>query len=166
MHLLPNTRRIVALLISFYLVFRKDFLTRMKKLLFSLAPAAVLLLASCSSEPSDWRPENKVSVDMIPPGTRPSDNFDQATAAAPSQEKGGAISRPVSSGTRLEKRPAPTAGAVQSADTQEGTAAKPGEGATQGGGTSAPGTPGSTPVGSPGMVQDPTSNQNVNTNRK
>jgi hypothetical protein len=100
----------------------------MKKLLSYLAPAAVLLLASCSSEPSDWRPENKVSVDMIPPGTRPSDNFDQATAEAPSQEKGGAISRPVNSGTRLEKRPAPSAGAVMTADTQEGTAKKPGEG--------------------------------------
>jgi len=99
----------------------------MKKLLSCLAPAAVLLFASCSSEPSDWRPENKVSVDMIAPGTRPSDNFDQATDYAPSQEKGGAISEPVSSGTRLEKRPAPSAGAVMSADTQEGTAAKPGE---------------------------------------
>jgi len=101
----------------------------MKKLLSYLAPAAVVLLASCSSEPSDWRPENKVSVDMVPPGTRPSDNFDQATAAAPSQEKAGAISEPVSSGTRLEKRPAPSAGAVMSADTQEGTAERPGEGA-------------------------------------
>jgi hypothetical protein len=100
----------------------------MKKLLFYLAPAAMLLFASCSSEPSDWRPENKVSDDMIPPGTRPSDNFDQATAEAPSQEKGAAISRPLNSGTRLEKKPAPSAGAVMTADTQEGTAARPGEG--------------------------------------
>jgi hypothetical protein len=103
----------------------------MKKLLSYLAPAAVVLLASCSSEPSDWRPENKVSVDMVEPGTRASDNFDQGTPAAPSQEKAGAISRPVSSGVRLEKRPAPSAGAVMTADTQEGTAAKPGDGATQ-----------------------------------
>ena len=101
----------------------------MKKLLSYLAPAAVVLLASCSSEPSDWRPENKVSTDMVAPGTRPSDNFDQGTAEAPSQEKGAAISHPVNSGTRLEKVPAPTAGAVMSADTQEGTAAKKGEGA-------------------------------------
>lgn len=99
----------------------------MKKLLCYLAPAAVVLLASCSSEPSDWRPENKVSLDLVPPGTRVSDNFDQGTAEAPSQEKGGAISNPVSSGARLEKRPAPTAGAVMSADTQEGTAMKPGD---------------------------------------
>jgi hypothetical protein len=100
----------------------------MKKLLSYLAPAAVLLLASCSSEPSDWRPENKVSLDMIPPGTRPSDNFDQGTPEAPSQEKGGAISEPLNTHTPLEKRPAPSAGAVMSADTQEGTAKKPGEG--------------------------------------
>lgn len=94
----------------------------MKKLLSYLAPVAVVLLASCSSEPSDWRPEDKVSTDMIPPGTRPSDNFDQGTAEAPSQEKGAAISRPVNSGVRLEPRPAPSASAVMSGDTQEGTA--------------------------------------------
>jgi hypothetical protein len=100
----------------------------MKKLLSCLAPAVMLLFASCSSEPSDWRPENKVSDDMIPPGTRPSDNFDQATDYAPSQKKGGAISEPVSSGVRLEKQPAPTAAGVMTADTQEGTAKKRGEG--------------------------------------
>lgn len=103
----------------------------MKKLLSYLAPAAVVLLASCSSEPSDWRPDKKVSLDMIEPGTRPSDNFDQGTPEAPSQEKGGAISRPVSSGTVLDKRAAPTAGAVMTADTQEGTAEAPGEGKPQ-----------------------------------
>ena len=100
----------------------------MKKLLSYLAPAAVLLLASCSSEPSDWRPENKVSLDMIPPGTRPSDNFDQGTPEAPSQAKGAAITEPVSSHVTLEKRPSPPAGAVMSGDTQTGTAKKPGEG--------------------------------------
>jgi hypothetical protein len=100
----------------------------MKKLLSYLAPAAVLLLASCSTEPSDWRPENKVSLDMIPPGTRPSDNFDQNTEYAPNQSKGAAIERPVSSGVRLEKGPAPTAAEAMSGDTQEGTAQKRGEG--------------------------------------
>ncbi|MDO7885483.1 hypothetical protein [Hymenobacter cheonanensis] len=101
----------------------------MKKLLSYLAPAAVVLLASCSSEPSDWRPDKKVSLDMIEPGTRPSDNFDQGTPAAPSQEKGGAISRPVNSGAVLDRRAAPSASAVMTADTQEGTAEKPGSSA-------------------------------------
>jgi hypothetical protein len=99
----------------------------MKKLLSYLAPAAVVLLASCSSEPSDWRPDKKVSLDMVEPGTRPSDNFDQGTPDAPSQEKGGAISRPVNSGTVLDRRAAPSASAVMTADTQEGTAEKPGD---------------------------------------
>lgn len=100
----------------------------MKKLLSYLAPGAVLLLASCSTEPSDWRPENKVSLDLVAPGTRASDNYDQATDAAPNQAKGAAITELVSSGTRLEKRPAPTASGVMSADTQGGTAGRPGEG--------------------------------------
>jgi len=34
------------------------------------------LLGACSSEPSDLRPENKVSVDYVPAGTRDSPNLD------------------------------------------------------------------------------------------
>ena len=99
----------------------------MKKTFFLLAPAAALLLAACSSEPSDWRADNKVSLDVIPPGTRPTDNFDQNTSAAPSQEKGGAIAAPnanPSSGLRIDRRPAPSAGAVMSADTKPENARK------------------------------------------
>ncbi len=48
----------------------------MKKLLSYLAPAAVVLLASCSSEPSDWRPDQKVSLDTVAPGTRDTENYD------------------------------------------------------------------------------------------
>ncbi len=95
----------------------------MKKLLSYLAPAAVVLLASCSSEPSDWRPDKKVSLDLIAPGTRPTDNFDQGTSAAPNQAKGGAITQPANSATILDEHAAPTPGGVMSADTQEGTAA-------------------------------------------
>ena len=32
---------------------------------------AALTLAACSSEPSDWKPGEKVSLDQIEPGTRP-----------------------------------------------------------------------------------------------
>ncbi|NML67187.1 hypothetical protein HHL22_18435 [Hymenobacter sp. RP-2-7] len=94
----------------------------MKKLLPLLLPAAVLALASCSSEPSDWRPDKKVSIDLIPPGTRPSDNFDQGTDQAPSPDKGGAIPRPLNSGVRPDHVENPTPAQVMSADTQEGTA--------------------------------------------
>lgn len=44
-------------------------------LLLALATAA---LASCSSEPSDWRPNEKVSTDIVAPGTRNSENFDHS----------------------------------------------------------------------------------------
>jgi hypothetical protein len=103
----------------------------MKKPLLLLASAALLFLASCSSEPSDWRSEEKVSLDVIPPGTRVSDNFDQNTSATSSDEKGGAIAtpHPVLQGN-LTRRAAPTAGAVMSADTKPENAAKSPEKAT------------------------------------
>ena len=40
--------------------------------------AAALALTSCSSEPSDWRPDEKVSTDLVAPGTRDSENFDHS----------------------------------------------------------------------------------------
>ena len=44
-------------------------------LLLALATAA---LASCSAEPSDWRPDEKVSTDVVAPGTRETENFDHS----------------------------------------------------------------------------------------
>lgn len=35
-----------------------------------------LALASCSTEPSDWRPDEKVSLDVVAPGTRASEDYD------------------------------------------------------------------------------------------
>ncbi len=46
-------------------------------LLLAVATAS-LALTSCSSEPSDWRPGEKVSVDLVEPGTRASDDFDHS----------------------------------------------------------------------------------------
>ncbi|GAB3575628.1 hypothetical protein [Hymenobacter daeguensis] len=40
--------------------------------------AATLALTSCSSEPSDWRDDEKVSVDVVAPGTRDDENFDHS----------------------------------------------------------------------------------------
>jgi hypothetical protein len=82
--------------------------------------AAALALTSCSSEPSDWRPDDKVSLDMIAPGTRPTDNFDQNTDFAPNQAKGGAITKPVSSAADLDQRPAPSAESAITANAEEG----------------------------------------------
>jgi hypothetical protein len=99
----------------------------MKKPLLLLAPAALLFLASCSSEPSDWRPEQKVSLDTVPPGTRVSENYDKSDDA----EHGGkhdAIGEPASKVLQgnLTRRAAPTAGAVMSADTKPENATKKG----------------------------------------
>ncbi|KAA6438125.1 hypothetical protein FOE74_00350 [Rufibacter glacialis] len=41
-----------------------------KNTLSVFALAGALMLASCSSEPSDLRPETKVSADSVPPGMR------------------------------------------------------------------------------------------------
>jgi hypothetical protein len=51
----------------------------MTKRLFTLALiAGACSLVACSSEPSDLRPGNKVSVDAVPPGTRSTNNLDNA----------------------------------------------------------------------------------------
>ncbi|KAA9333075.1 hypothetical protein F0P96_08820 [Hymenobacter busanensis] len=109
-----------------------------KNLVSGLAAVALLALASCSSEPSDWRPDRKVSVDQVPPGTRSSDNFDLATDA-PSQHKGGAIAEPVSSHMDVEQTTAPaagkpekpSAGGAMSADAVQAEGSKQGEAATK-----------------------------------
>ncbi len=38
---------------------------------FLALAGTALTLAACSAEPSDWRPGEKVSIDMVEPGTRP-----------------------------------------------------------------------------------------------
>ncbi len=92
----------------------------MKKTLLLLAPIGLLFLASCSSEPSDWRADQKVSLDTVPPGTRASENYDKGTSDEPSDEKGGAIATPspVMSSPDLEGRPAPKPQQVMTADTK------------------------------------------------
>ncbi|HET9505842.1 MAG TPA: hypothetical protein VFO93_20010 [Hymenobacter sp.] len=103
----------------------------MKKSFLLLAPAALLFLASCSSEPSDWRPEQKVSLDTVDPGTRASENFDKSDDPKPG-DKHDAIGEPASKVLQgnLTRRAAPEAGAVMSADTKPENAAKAPEQAT------------------------------------
>lgn len=43
-----------------------------------LLALATVALASCSAEPSDWRPDQKVSLDLVEPGTRITENFDHS----------------------------------------------------------------------------------------
>jgi hypothetical protein len=103
-----------------------------KNLLLSAVAVATLALNACSSEPSDFRPEAKVSLDQVAPGTRSSDNFDQGTADEPNQAKGGAIAAPISSNVEFEKDRHPGAEAARSAngeaeDRTKSAEAAPGE---------------------------------------
>jgi hypothetical protein len=94
-----------------------------KPLLLAFSAGASLALLSCSTEPSDWRPEQKVSLDMVAPGTRETDNFDQNTVHAPNQAKGGAITKPISSGMEVQGRKGPgrrSADDATSANTEAG----------------------------------------------
>jgi hypothetical protein len=60
----------------------------MTKRLFTLALiAGCCSLVACSSEPSDLRPGNKVSVDAVPPGTRSTPNLDNAADQSPHDQQ-------------------------------------------------------------------------------
>ncbi len=90
-----------------------------KQLVLSALALATLALNACSSEPSDWRPDKKVSLDLVAPGTRADENFGPETQGAadlvdgnhaesvnphmPSQAKGAAIEEPISSGVTLDE---------------------------------------------------------------
>ncbi|MCB2378611.1 hypothetical protein LGH70_13505 [Hymenobacter sp. BT635] len=90
-----------------------------KNLLLSALAVASLALNACSGEPSDLRPEAKVSLDQVAPGSRTSDNFDQGTVEEAHQAKGGAIAEPISSHTDFEKDRHPTAEKGISANGEE-----------------------------------------------
>jgi len=96
-----------------------------KNLLLSGLALATLALNACSSEPSDYRPDKKVSVDMVSPGTRSDENFHPGTAEEPNQAKGGAIADPISDNstavdeTDVDVRNKPSAEKAMSANAEE-----------------------------------------------
>ena len=74
--------------------------------------AAIILgctLSACSSEPSDLRPEKKVSLDQVPPGTRDTDiyNLDGANpdAKPASHDAHGAAGHGEATGGRQDVMP-------------------------------------------------------------
>lgn len=81
-----------------------------KQLLLSGLALATLALNACSSEPSDWRPDKKVSLDMVAPGTRSDQYFDAAANEAETEANGAAIPRPINSEVTLDERAMPPAG--------------------------------------------------------
>ena len=83
--------------------------------------AASLALTSCSSEPSDWRPDEKVSTDMIAPGTRPDENFDHSLPSGSVEN----VNSPVMQAAEAEAqgtntKAAPSAESAISANAEEG----------------------------------------------
>ncbi|GGF02060.1 hypothetical protein [Hymenobacter cavernae] len=90
-----------------------------KNLLLSGLALATLALNACSSEPSDWRPDKKVSVDMVAPGTRTDEDFDKGSDHETNQARGGAIAEPISSHATLDARPKPSAEQATSANAEE-----------------------------------------------
>jgi hypothetical protein len=91
-----------------------------KNLLLSGLATLALSMTACSSEPSDWRPDKKVSLDQVAPGARSSDNFDQGTAYESNQAKGGAISKPINSALEgVDRKGKPSAEGSISANAEE-----------------------------------------------
>ena len=83
--------------------------------------AASLAFASCSSEPSDWRPDDKVSHDMVAPGTRVSGGVDPEDAeAGRPQAANEAVGVPPSSNVNLDDKAAASAEGAMSANAEEG----------------------------------------------
>lgn len=91
-----------------------------KNLLLALAASATL--AACSSEPSDWRPDDKVSLDQVAPGTRTSDNFDLPA-------EGHGMEGGHTTNTNLDIHAAPTPAEARTANSvmpgEEGEMSKP-----------------------------------------
>ena len=77
-----------------------------------LVALAITALASCSSEPSDWRPDQKVSVDMVEPGTRASESFGTVAPNASIDNKGRE--------TEQTEKTTPSAKSAISANAEEG----------------------------------------------
>lgn len=122
-----------------------------KHLLLSTLAVAALSLSACSSEPSDWRPDKKVSVDMVEPGTRSTENFDQHTQATGGHQAGAGamhgaagvehgeggtqhetgVATPPSSNVNLDRRAKPTADGSTSANAKDALLNKSDETATE-----------------------------------
>ena len=83
--------------------------------------AASLALTSCSSEPSDWRPNEKVSVDVIAPGTRSDENFDHSLPSGSVENTHSDVMQAATAEVEgTNTKPAPSAESAISANAEEG----------------------------------------------
>ena len=89
-------------------------------LLLAVATAS-LALTSCSSEPSDWRPDQKVSLDMVEPGTRASENYDNSLPSGSVENQNSDVAKAAAAAVKGAKAaPAPSAESAISANAEEG----------------------------------------------
>ena len=85
------------------------------------AAAATLALTSCSSEPSDWRPDEKVSTDLVAPGTRDSENFDHSVPNGSIENANSPLIQAAEAeAAGTNSKPVPSAESAISANAEEG----------------------------------------------
>ena len=83
--------------------------------------AATLALTSCSSEPSDWRPDEKVSTDLVAPGTRDSENFDHSVPNGSIENANSPLIQAAEAEAKgPNTKPVPSAESAISANAEEG----------------------------------------------
>ncbi len=83
--------------------------------------AATMALTSCSSEPSDWRPDEKVSVDLVAPGTRDDENFDHSVPNASIENANSPLIQAAKAeAAGAHAQPVPSAESAISANAEEG----------------------------------------------
>lgn len=90
-------------------------------LLLAVATAS-LTLTSCSSEPSDWQDKDKVSTDVVEPGTRATENFDNSlpSGSVENQESDVAKAAKEAQTEALHSAPVPSAESTITANAEEG----------------------------------------------
>ncbi|MCI1188124.1 hypothetical protein MON38_11905 [Hymenobacter sp. DH14] len=83
--------------------------------------AATLALTSCSSEPSDWRPDDKVSTDVVAPGTRDTENFDHSVPNGSIENANSPLIQAAEAEAHgTNAKPVPSAESAISANAEEG----------------------------------------------
>ena len=83
--------------------------------------AATLALTSCSSEPSDWRPDEKVSTDTVAPGTRNTENFDHSVPSGSIENTHSPLMQAAEAeAAGNNTKPVPSAESAISANAEEG----------------------------------------------
>lgn len=89
-------------------------------LLLAVATAS-LALTSCSSEPSDWRPDEKVSTDLVAPGTRVTEDFDHSVPNGSVEDANSPLIKAAEAeATGINTKKVPTAESAISANAEEG----------------------------------------------